>query len=234
MERKLRDGYVADSIKTHGGISLPIVWSTWHGRAQCWFRHEAPDECFEPEETLPDKAKRRVTEIRELQGGGATVYVQVTDAPLTPEGDSTKDVELAGQRGRVALEGDGCECVRVQFHPCGATPTVWANNLKILDHIPPEFQEEELRVKGERVVAEIQAQLDKGEYPHVRMAEVPVDFQGRPCGSDVAGLVGRITATASSCSVRIQFPGSDGLRWPHNLTIVSPKEMLVLANRGKA
>lgn len=229
MERKLKDGFADDSIKTVAGRLVPIVCGplprTSH--KQAWFVDDAPDECWEAEETLEQKAMRILAEIRNLQDGGATVYVKVDDAPVNPRSNAP-DLNLAGCCCKVThTHGHALVACTTADGRCAC---VFASNLDILDTIPPEFAKEGLREKGKRVVAEIQAELDRAEYPFVRMAEVPVDFQGRPFPSDVAGLVGRVTATASDQSVCIQFPGSDGLRWPHNLEILTDDQVLAGLN----
>ena len=65
MARKLRDGFLHDSIKTVGGRYVSIVCgdAPTISYGQAWLAGEAPEECFEPEETLCDKAKRIVALI---------------------------------------------------------------------------------------------------------------------------------------------------------------------------
>ncbi len=235
MARKLRDGFKHDSLRTEEGALLPIVRSiSWP--FPWWAEHNAPAECFEPEETLSDLARRRVAEIRQLQAGGA-VYVQVDDCPVAPGSGTAADAEVAGKCGVVMLEGDGTLTCRVQFATGPGWYAPWGNNLTILDTIPPEFAEEDLGAKAKRIAAEIRAKVDAGETVFVRMADEPVCYDGSAArfSADHPGDVGRAADTSGDGKTCRVAWGSGSGDWyaAHNLTILTPEEVLDGLNRGK-
>lgn len=241
MRRPLREGYVEEFVSTDRGNCLPIVRRDPREpfSGDWWPRNLAPDECFEPEESRNDKARRRVAEICKLEKGGATVYVQVDACPVWPC-DGATDLDTLPFAGRIGKAGSAIDTtVRVTFTD-GAANRVFANNLKILDHIPPEFAEEDLLGKAKRQAAGIKALRDKGETVYVRMADEPVRVSdGKPISKSsgiwrLAGRTGQAVATGENWVRAAWTVGSGAVgreQWTaHNLTILTPEDMVMLAN----
>lgn len=234
MERKVRDGYVLGRIRAfynNGGFLRHLSVVVRVADDHYWPLGSAPDECFEPEETLTEKAEQIVAEVRKRLDCGAPVGVEVSDSPVTPHGGTPSDTLWAGKCGVVRERGMGDYALRVHFVPGDDHLLIWANNLKILDHIPPEFAEEDLRGKAERRAVEIRAKLDACETVFVQMVDSPVTFGGISYTNPRAGQVGRATSTGHT-NAWVVFSDHGEWRDAHNLTILTPEEMVTLANRA--
>jgi len=119
---KLREGYLADSMRLQSGRIVAVVVSATN---QCWFHNSAPAECWEPEPRTDWATRWKVGDRVRVKA--AKDCRDIAEDGVWPSADKPADDDAnhAGRRGEVAASYASDGYVSVDSECC-----IWSWNLE--------------------------------------------------------------------------------------------------------